>query len=212
MLNHSYRTWAFGRALAEIDGVEVDDELLFAAAMLHDLGLMCPTYSRCFTAVGAEELLRLGRSVPSCSPSTVEAAADGITHHITPALTIRAAGPIGVYLQAGSLLDLTGVRVVNLPRDFVPRCLHRHVASAGCRCRVQGSVERGVGHGGGRSRSGASSLDASLGVFRDGSSPAVTCVRFDQTTCPVATDTRPAWRVAPAVPHRTSPILISSRA
>lgn len=39
LLNHSYRTYQFGRALGEIEGVEVDTELLFAASMLHDVGL-----------------------------------------------------------------------------------------------------------------------------------------------------------------------------
>jgi hypothetical protein len=35
---HSYRTYRFGRALGELEGLQVDAELLFAAAILHDSG------------------------------------------------------------------------------------------------------------------------------------------------------------------------------
>jgi hypothetical protein len=40
LLHHSYRTYRFGRALGELDGLQVDAELLFAAAILHDTGLV----------------------------------------------------------------------------------------------------------------------------------------------------------------------------
>ena len=39
LLNHSYRTFAFGAALGALEGLTVDRELLFAAALLHDTGL-----------------------------------------------------------------------------------------------------------------------------------------------------------------------------
>ena len=38
-IGHSYRTWAFGRALAALDGADVDVELLYTAALVHDFGL-----------------------------------------------------------------------------------------------------------------------------------------------------------------------------
>ena len=34
LLNHSYRAYHFGRALGELEGINVDSELLFAAALL----------------------------------------------------------------------------------------------------------------------------------------------------------------------------------
>src|SRR4030095_14997285 len=40
LLQHRYRTYRFGRALGELDGLPVDAELLFAAAILHDTGLV----------------------------------------------------------------------------------------------------------------------------------------------------------------------------
>jgi hypothetical protein len=36
---HCYRTYLFGAALGTRDGLDWDAELLFVAAMLHDLGL-----------------------------------------------------------------------------------------------------------------------------------------------------------------------------
>src|SRR4051794_2332244 len=43
LLNHSYRTYVYGRALGELEGTDVDTELLFAGALLHDTGLVNPT-------------------------------------------------------------------------------------------------------------------------------------------------------------------------
>src|SRR3954468_10921777 len=43
LLNHSYRTYAFGAALGALEGLTVDTELLFAAALLHTTGLPPPT-------------------------------------------------------------------------------------------------------------------------------------------------------------------------
>jgi len=40
LLNHSYRTYAFGAALGELENVDVDRELLFAAALLRHIGPM----------------------------------------------------------------------------------------------------------------------------------------------------------------------------
>ena len=42
LLGHSYRTYAFGVALGELENLDVDREVLFAAALLHDVGLPTP--------------------------------------------------------------------------------------------------------------------------------------------------------------------------
>ena len=59
LLNHSYRTYRFGRALGELEGLDVDTELLFAAAMLHDTGLVTPPVGADFTLASS----RLAREV-----------------------------------------------------------------------------------------------------------------------------------------------------
>src|SRR5271167_2310615 len=39
IVNHSYRSWLFGRALAATDGCELDPELFYCAALVHDYGI-----------------------------------------------------------------------------------------------------------------------------------------------------------------------------
>ena len=58
LLNHSYRSYVFGRALGELEGIDVDTELLYAGALLHDTGLVNPTGEADFTLTSS----RLARS------------------------------------------------------------------------------------------------------------------------------------------------------
>src|ERR1700741_1228064 len=54
---HSYRTWLFGRALATVDGTEMDDELFYCGALLHDYGIVSPTANRDFTLGSVDRML-----------------------------------------------------------------------------------------------------------------------------------------------------------
>ena len=49
LLGHSHRTYTFGRALGELEGIDVDTELLYAAALLHDTGLVLAAGTDDFT-------------------------------------------------------------------------------------------------------------------------------------------------------------------
>src|SRR5690242_10417223 len=42
LFNHSVRAYLFGVVYARAKAIEIDHELLFVAAMLHDLGLVAP--------------------------------------------------------------------------------------------------------------------------------------------------------------------------
>ena len=57
LLAHSYRTWIYGRALAEVDAAPLDDEIFYAGCLLHDHGLMSPTAMEDFTLRSAERAL-----------------------------------------------------------------------------------------------------------------------------------------------------------
>jgi hypothetical protein len=59
LVNHSYRTYVFGRALGELEDADVDTELLYAGALLYDTGLMNPTGEADFTLASS----RLARGV-----------------------------------------------------------------------------------------------------------------------------------------------------
>lgn len=117
---HSVRTWRFGLALARIDDADVDEDLLYVAAMLHDVGLRAPVAGRCFTLAGAEAAKSLA---PAQTPSEhVEQVQLAILAHID---IRRPADPLGRYLQAGSLLDVAGTRISEVDRDFLTEVCDR---------------------------------------------------------------------------------------
>src|SRR3954447_22497491 len=53
LLNHSQRTFLFGAALGELEGLDADHEVLYAAALLHDVGLSTRVPLVDFTRAGA---------------------------------------------------------------------------------------------------------------------------------------------------------------
>ena len=113
LLHHSYRTYRFGRALGELDGLRVDAELLFAAAMLHDIGFVIPPNGSDFTLSS----MRLAREVADevgLSTDATEVIQTAITMHYTPRVS-TAAGPEAYLLSAGAAVDVAGVRTWDLP-------------------------------------------------------------------------------------------------
>ena len=113
VLNHSYRTYAFGTALGELDNLDVDRELLYAAAMLHDIGLSTPVPQIDFTGASARAARDLAEQVglSSAAPDTLLTA---ITLHHSPRVTL-AHGPVAYLLSAGAGLDVIGLRSWKLP-------------------------------------------------------------------------------------------------
>jgi hypothetical protein len=114
LANHCFRSYAWGALLGVRDGVRWDAELLYVAAMLHDLGLT-PAYDRggCFeqdSADAARELLaELGWPAPRAE--TVAVAIYLHMHETGPDDSPEAI-----------LLDLGSVRigeVPSAPRGFV---------------------------------------------------------------------------------------------
>jgi hypothetical protein len=100
LLHHSYRTYRFGRALGEFDGLGLDDELLFAAAILHDTGLMNPPNGSDFTLSS----MRLAREIADrvgASTGAIEVIQTAIAMHYNPGVT-TAAGTEAYLLSAGA--------------------------------------------------------------------------------------------------------------
>ena len=151
MVNRSYRTWAFGLALAERDGQKLDRELFFVASMLHDIGLGHLEFGTCFTRSGTRLVQEIGRELGRSRDELV-VAASAISHHITPGLRTRHGGPHALYLQHGSVLDLGGLRVIHLPVDFVRAVCERWPTGgvnreAGARWRAEAAmVKHGRAH------------------------------------------------------------------
>lgn len=113
MLNHSYRTYAFGTALGELDDLDVDRDLLYAAAMLHDIGLSTPAPQIDFTWASARAARDLAEQVGLSSTAT-DTLLTAITLHHSPGVTL-AHGPVPYLLSAGAGLDVIGLWSWKLP-------------------------------------------------------------------------------------------------
>ena len=123
LLNHSYRVYLFGLALAGLDAVEVDEELVFVASMLHDLNLGHPTAGHCFPVVGAEraERFALERDV---SPHRGRRIGAEICGHVTVGGYENLADE-GGFVGAGAVCDLMGLRLDELDPEWVSQVLKR---------------------------------------------------------------------------------------
>jgi hypothetical protein len=113
LLGHSYRTYAFGTAIGLLEGVDVDTELLFAAAMLHDVGLTGPREPVDFTIASARAARDVAERVGLSSAAT-ETIRTAITMHHNPGVS-RDAGPVAYLLSAGAGVDVAGVKSWKLP-------------------------------------------------------------------------------------------------
>ena len=124
MLNHSYRTYVFGRALGELDHTDVDTELLYAAALLHDTGLVNPTGEADFT-LASSRLARVVAEDVGLSTAATDTLLTAITMHYTPGITADA-GPVAYLLSAGAAVDVAGFRCWELPSGTVAQAVREH--------------------------------------------------------------------------------------
>jgi hypothetical protein len=122
LLNHSYRSYRFATALGELEGLEVDTEVLFAAALLHDTGLVLADGKDDFTLTSA----RLARDVAEqvgLSTAATETLQTAITMHYSPQVPL-AAGSVAYLLAAGAGVDVVGMRCWDLPPSVLAQAVH----------------------------------------------------------------------------------------
>jgi len=124
LLNHSYRTYAFGAALGELDNLDVDRELLFAAALLHDVGLLTPTPHVDFTRASARVARDVAEDV-GLSTAATNILRTAITLHHSPGVNMTH-GPVAHLLSAGAGLDVAGLRSWHLPPELLAGVLAAH--------------------------------------------------------------------------------------
>lgn len=124
LLGHAFRTAVFARALALVDGVEVDHELLAVCGLLHDVGLVAAVAGEDFTlrsAATADEVARHGGR-----EDVGGQLADAIVVHTTVGVRPETDGVLGAYLQFGAMVDLVGLRERHLPHDLVAKAVRAH--------------------------------------------------------------------------------------
>jgi hypothetical protein len=124
LLSHAHRCYLFGVALGALEDVDVDRELLFAAAMLHDVGLVTPVVDVDFTVAGARAARDVAEAV-GLSTAATETVRTAITLHHSPDVT-RADGPVAYLLSAGAALDVLGLRSWQLPPEVLSSVVAEH--------------------------------------------------------------------------------------
>ena len=125
LIGHGYRTWMFGAGLATLDGLTLDPELFYVASLLHDYGLSQPVDGEDFTLRSVGRLQRCADDA-GMAPATVDQAADAITVHAGPGVTVERDGALGVYVQAGAMFDLAGMRLGDLSRAYRDDVINAH--------------------------------------------------------------------------------------
>ncbi len=124
LLNHSYRTYRFATALGELDGLEVDTEVLFAAALLHDTGLVLADGRDDFTLTSARVARDVAEQV-GLSTAATETLQTAITMHHSPRVPL-AAGPVAYLMSAGAGVDVVGIRCWDLPPSTLAEAVRDH--------------------------------------------------------------------------------------
>ena len=120
LVNHVVRSWVWAAAFALLEGrQDVDHELLYTSAMLHDLGLLpfFDNVSLSYEEAGGHVAVALtaGAGWPA---ERRQRALEVIVRHnwssVDPGLDVE-----GYLLEVATALDIGGARVDALPPDFV---------------------------------------------------------------------------------------------
>jgi hypothetical protein len=121
VLNHSRRAFAWGAAIAALDGIAFDRELFWVASMFHDAGLPSGIPDVDFT-VRSAALARFFADRHGLPAGSREVVTNAIALHHTPGVTPDA-GPEAFLLSSGAAVDVFGLRAADLPdgvrRDVV---------------------------------------------------------------------------------------------
>lgn len=127
LVEHSHRCFWWGSLIGQRERLRPDPEMLYVAAMLHDVGLAMKTNNRCtcFTLQSAESAITamaaLGWSAPKCARL-----GDAITLHMNIAPPPTSYGPEARLLHAGAACDVVGSRLGEIPKNERRRVTDAH--------------------------------------------------------------------------------------
>jgi len=126
VVEHGYRSHLFARALGQAEGLECDEEALFAATMFHDYAFetMDGLSDRCFTFAGAEVAAKFLESSPLAAEACHDVL-DAITLHLNPHVPPEQ-GAVQHLAHDGIVLDVLGLRGWELDPSGIRRTFERH--------------------------------------------------------------------------------------
>jgi HD domain-containing protein len=125
LVRHSHRTYAFGALLGARDGLDWDAELLYVAAMLHDLSLGdSARRDEPFERVGAQMArgFALERGWPE---ERAELVGRAIALHMEVGRATRERPEVAL-LHLGAAADVIGARLQDISPDTVAEVVERH--------------------------------------------------------------------------------------
>ncbi len=128
LVHHCHRTYLWGAILAQHDGLKYDEELLYVACLLHDLGLVkrfngVDPDSYCFALDGALAAQDAARGY--WDEARRDSLAEAIALHLNPSVG-RQHGAEAHLLNAGAALDVAGLRKWEVAPDTQEAVLQRH--------------------------------------------------------------------------------------
>lgn len=129
LYNHCCRAYLWARLFADTYGIAFDDELLYAACMLHDLGLTtaydnCARHAECFTLDSVEGASAWARNV-GWDSERQDALAEAILLHMNVTVGMNQ-GTEAHLLHEAAGLDCLGLRAWEVQRGTRNAVLARH--------------------------------------------------------------------------------------
>lgn len=161
LMLHSSRTWAFGTMLGMRDGLSFDADLLYAASMLHDLGLterFAAPEGNCFAMAGARAAYDGLREAGVDEPRA-RMIAEAISLHLELRVAIQH-GPEAHLLNRGAALDVVGREARVLERALKDAVVARWPRQ-GCKAEITRAIKAEAR----RSPKSRAGILASLGFF-----------------------------------------------
>jgi hypothetical protein len=125
LFNHSARTFGLAILFARLDGIEVDRELVYVGALLHDLGLTARYDGpRCFENESAVAAAGFARN-RGWDALRQEQLANAVRLHMHPRV-VPEDDAAGYLLSEATSCDVRGHRLDELPPDAVADLLARY--------------------------------------------------------------------------------------
>ena len=148
ILNHSRRTYAFGTAIGLVDDIAADPELLYTAALLHDIALEDGAGGHVDFTLASAAFAADVASDAGLSAGDTEMVLSAITLHHSP--DVRPSdGAVAYLLSAGAAFDVMGIRSWDLPPSTVAGVVERYPRAGFKRAFAQayGAEAKRVPHG-----------------------------------------------------------------
>lgn len=124
---HALRSWLWAEAFARVDGITgIDHELLYVAAVLHDVGTVAEydNHTLSYEHAGGHVGIALTAGA-GWEPARRQRALEVIVRHNWPSVD-PAMDAEGHLLETATALDISGARPDALPEDFRREVLRAH--------------------------------------------------------------------------------------